>query len=84
MKCDWPMLGRHNAENALAAILAARHAGVESQTRIAALSEFKGVRRRMEVRGVVHGITVYDDFAHHPTAITPRSTGCDGVSARRD
>ena len=66
---QWPMLGRHNAENALAAVLAARHAGVAIETAIAALKEFGGVRRRMEVRGVVGGITVYDDFAHHPTAI---------------
>jgi UDP-N-acetylmuramate: L-alanyl-gamma-D-glutamyl-meso-diaminopimelate ligase len=65
----WPMVGRHNAENALAAVLAAQHAGVELQMAIAALREFGGVRRRMEVRGVVDGITVYDDFAHHPTAI---------------
>ncbi len=63
------MLGRHNAENALAAILAARGAGVIIETSIAALKEFQGVRRRMEVRGVVNGITVYDDFAHHPTAV---------------
>lgn len=66
---EWSMPGRHNAENALAAILAARHAGVEIRTAIDALKEFKGVRRRMEVRGVVNGITVYDDFAHHPTAV---------------
>jgi UDP-N-acetylmuramate: L-alanyl-gamma-D-glutamyl-meso-diaminopimelate ligase len=65
----WPMVGRHNAENALAAVLAARHAGVKIETAIAALKEFKGIRRRMEVRGVVDGITVYDDFAHHPTAV---------------
>ena len=66
---QWQMLGRHNAENALAAVLAARHAGVSMETAIAALKEFRGVRRRLEVRGVVGGITVYDDFAHHPTAI---------------
>ena len=65
----WSLLGRHNAENALAAMLAARHAGVSLEQCVAALAEFKGVRRRMEVRGVVDGITVYDDFAHHPTAI---------------
>ena len=65
----WPMLGRHNAENALGAVLAARGAGVAMETALAALKEFGGVRRRMEVRGVVGGITVYDDFAHHPTAI---------------
>lgn len=72
----WSMLGRHNAENALAAILAARSAGVEIETSIAALKEFQGVRRRMEVRGVVNGITVYDDFAHHPTAV---ATTIDGL-----
>jgi UDP-N-acetylmuramate: L-alanyl-gamma-D-glutamyl-meso-diaminopimelate ligase len=66
---SWQMLGRHNAENALAAVLAARGAGVPIATSVAALKEFGGVRRRMEVRGVVGGITVYDDFAHHPTAI---------------
>src|SRR5688572_28758525 len=66
---QWQMLGRHNAENALAAMLAARSAGVSMETSIAALKEFRGVRRRLEVRGVVGGITVYDDFAHHPTAI---------------
>ncbi len=66
---QWQMLGRHNAENALAAVLAARHAGVPIETAVAALKEFSGVRRRLEVRGVVNGVTVYDDFAHHPTAI---------------
>ncbi len=75
----WSLLGRHNAENALAAVLAARHAGVELQVAVAALSEFKGVRRRLEVRGVVDGITVYDDFAHHPTAI---ATTIDGLRRR--
>jgi UDP-N-acetylmuramate: L-alanyl-gamma-D-glutamyl-meso-diaminopimelate ligase len=76
---QWSMVGRHNAENALAAVLAARHAGVDVQTSIAALGKFAGVRRRMEVRGVVHGITVYDDFAHHPTAI---ETTIDGLRRR--
>ena len=66
---QWQMLGRHNAENALAAVLAAQHAGVAIETAVSALKEFGGVRRRLEVRGVVGGITVYDDFAHHPTAI---------------
>ncbi|MBB6095708.1 UDP-N-acetylmuramate: L-alanyl-gamma-D-glutamyl-meso-diaminopimelate ligase [Povalibacter uvarum] len=75
----WSMVGRHNAENALAAVLAARHAGVEISKAIEALREFKGVRRRMEVRGVVDGITVYDDFAHHPTAI---HTTIDGLRRR--
>jgi UDP-N-acetylmuramate: L-alanyl-gamma-D-glutamyl-meso-diaminopimelate ligase len=63
------MLGRHNAENALAAMLAARPAGVPLEPSIAARKAVRGVRRRREVRGVVGGITVYDDFAHHPTAI---------------
>jgi UDP-N-acetylmuramate: L-alanyl-gamma-D-glutamyl-meso-diaminopimelate ligase len=76
---QWPMVGRHNAENGLAAILAARHAGVDVGTAIAALKKFSGVRRRMEVRGVVHGITVYDDFAHHPTAV---ETTIDGLRRR--
>ena len=66
----WDLLGAHNAENALAAIGAARHAGVPVAQSIAALAEFKGVKRRMELRGEIRGIAVYDDFAHHPTAIT--------------
>jgi UDP-N-acetylmuramate: L-alanyl-gamma-D-glutamyl-meso-diaminopimelate ligase len=65
----WPLLGAHNAENALAAIGAARHAGIPVAQSIAALAAFKGVKRRMELRGEVGGIAVYDDFAHHPTAI---------------
>jgi UDP-N-acetylmuramate: L-alanyl-gamma-D-glutamyl-meso-diaminopimelate ligase len=72
----WNLLGAHNAENALAAIGAARHAGVSVSQSIAALGEFKGVKRRMELRGEVRGISVYDDFAHHPTAI---ATTIDGL-----
>jgi UDP-N-acetylmuramate: L-alanyl-gamma-D-glutamyl-meso-diaminopimelate ligase len=72
----WNLLGGHNAENALAAIGAARHAGVTVSQSIAALAEFKGVKRRMELRGEVRGISVYDDFAHHPTAI---ATTIDGL-----
>jgi UDP-N-acetylmuramate: L-alanyl-gamma-D-glutamyl-meso-diaminopimelate ligase len=72
----WELLGAHNAENALAAIGAARHAGVPVTSAIAALAEFKGVKRRMELRGEVRGISVYDDFAHHPTAI---ATTLDGL-----
>jgi len=75
----WTLPGRHNAENALAAILAARHAGVQVEVAIAALEQFQGVRRRMEIRGVVDGITVYDDFAHHPTAV---HTTIDGLRRR--
>src|SRR5687768_4179075 len=66
---NWALLGEHNRMNALAALAAARHAGVPVNTAIAALTQFKNVKRRMEVRGVVRGVTVYDDFAHHPTAI---------------
>ena len=65
----WDLSGRHNMYNALAAIAAARHAGVPVKHCIDGLAEFKGVKRRQEVRGVAGGITIYDDFAHHPTAI---------------
>jgi UDP-N-acetylmuramate: L-alanyl-gamma-D-glutamyl-meso-diaminopimelate ligase len=63
------MPGAHNRSNAMASIAAARHVGVQPQKAIAALREFAGVRRRLELRGTVRGIRVYDDFAHHPTAI---------------
>ena len=65
----WTMFGAHNVGNALAALLAARHVGVPLEVGCAALAAFAGVRRRLERRGEVAGITVYDDFAHHPTAI---------------
>ena len=65
----WSMLGQHNMDNALAAIAAARHVGVPAELSVESLSSFKGIKRRMEIRGVVNGITIYDDFAHHPTAI---------------
>ncbi len=71
----WNLLGAHNAENALAAIGAARHVGVSVSESIAALAAFKGVKRRMELRGEVRGIAVYDDFAHHPTAIASTIDG---------
>ncbi len=61
--------GAHNRANAVAAIAAARHVGVPVEIALQALSRFKGVKRRLEVRGTVRGVTVYDDFAHHPTAI---------------
>jgi UDP-N-acetylmuramate: L-alanyl-gamma-D-glutamyl-meso-diaminopimelate ligase len=66
---NWPLLGEHNVMNALAAIAAARHVGVEPARAAQALGRFRGVKRRMEIRGVVNEVTVYDDFAHHPTAI---------------
>ncbi len=71
----WDLLGEHNRMNALASIAAARHVGVSVEVAIAALAEFKNVKRRMEVRGVVNGVTVYDDFAHHPTAIATTVAG---------
>ena len=74
-KLNWDQLGEHNRLNALAAIAAARHAGVTPQNSIAALAKFKGVKRRMEIKGVANGITVYDDFAHHPTAIATTIAG---------
>lgn len=66
---EWRLIGAHNVANGLAAIAAARHAGVPVTTAAAALGEFAGVKRRLEVRGEISGVTVYDDFAHHPTAI---------------
>jgi UDP-N-acetylmuramate: L-alanyl-gamma-D-glutamyl-meso-diaminopimelate ligase len=74
-RVQWNLLGEHNRMNALAALAAARHVGVPIEVGIAALGEFKNVKRRMEVRGVVKGITVYDDFAHHPTAIATTVAG---------
>ena len=71
----WPLLGEHNHLNALAVIAAARHAGVSIQVACEALSQFQNVKRRMEVKGCVRGITVYDDFAHHPTAIATTIAG---------
>jgi UDP-N-acetylmuramate: L-alanyl-gamma-D-glutamyl-meso-diaminopimelate ligase len=77
---DWRMFGRHNGENALAAFVAARHAGVDDMVALDALARFGGVRRRLELRGEVGGVRVYDDFAHHPTAI---SNTLDGVRRRQ-
>jgi len=65
----WHLIGDHNVNNAIAAIAAARHAGVAAEHAIAALGEFVNTKRRLELRGTVNHITVYDDFAHHPTAI---------------
>ena len=76
---EWELIGTHNVLNALAALAAARHAGVPVKTGCAALQEFRNVKRRMEVRGTVRGVTVYDDFAHHPTAI---HTTLDALRAR--
>jgi UDP-N-acetylmuramate: L-alanyl-gamma-D-glutamyl-meso-diaminopimelate ligase len=76
---EWPLIGAHNVDNALAAIAAAQHAGVPVTRAIAALGQFGGIRRRLEVRGRVAGVTVYDDFAHHPTAI---ASTLDGLRRR--
>ena len=66
---NWSLLGKHNVENALAAICCAVHAGVGVSTALEALSTFEGVKRRLEMRGKFGGISLYEDFAHHPTAI---------------
>jgi UDP-N-acetylmuramate: L-alanyl-gamma-D-glutamyl-meso-diaminopimelate ligase len=72
-KLDLP--GAHNRANAMAALLAARHAGVPIEVGLRAIASFQGVKRRLEVRGTVRGVTVYDDFAHHPTAIAATIEG---------
>jgi UDP-N-acetylmuramate: L-alanyl-gamma-D-glutamyl-meso-diaminopimelate ligase len=68
-RVDWPLLGEHNQLNALAAIGAAEHVGVDPEAAAASLAGFQNVRRRLELRGEVGGVSVYDDFAHHPTAM---------------
>ncbi len=75
----WGQTGRHNVSNALAVLAAARHAGVPPAVGIAALGRFAGVKRRMELRGEAAGVKVYDDFAHHPTAI---ATTLEGLRRR--
>jgi len=74
-RCRVALAGAHNRANALAAIAAARHAGVAPAEAIAALADFEGVRRRLETRGTAAGVTVIDDFAHHPTAIATTVAG---------
>lgn len=95
-KIDWPLdhwdftpplPGRHNAMNTLAALLAARHVGVPPTSAIDALTRFRGVRRRLELRGEAAGVRVLDDFAHHPTAIAAtlkalREDAGDGEAGR--
>lgn len=75
----WTLMGEHNRLNAVAAVAAARHVGVRPADACAALGRFSNVKRRMEVKGVVNDVTVYDDFAHHPTAI---ATTVAGLRAR--
>ena len=76
---DWELTGLHNVHNGLAAIAAAHHAGVFPERSAEALSRFRNVKRRMEIRAAVNGVTLYDDFAHHPTAI---ATTLQGLRAR--
>lgn len=80
----WSMPGAHNAENALAAMLAARHAGVPLATSAQALAAFRGVKRRQEWIGTADGVELFDDFAHHPTAIARTLAAMhDGIGAGR-
>jgi UDP-N-acetylmuramate: L-alanyl-gamma-D-glutamyl-meso-diaminopimelate ligase len=79
---NWLSHGLHNRMNALAAIAAAQHAGVPVELSCEALKEFKGIKRRLEIRGVVNEITVYDDFAHHPTAIEETLTAMKEVQGK--
>ena len=74
-RVDWTQLGEHNQLNALAALGAAEHVGVAPELAAAALSDFENVRRRLELRGEAGGVKVYDDFAHHPTAMRTTLNG---------
>jgi UDP-N-acetylmuramate: L-alanyl-gamma-D-glutamyl-meso-diaminopimelate ligase len=78
-RVEWALTGEHNRMNALAAIAAAQHAGVAPEVAMAALGGFQNVKRRLELRGDVDGVAVYDDFAHHPTAI---ATTLEGLRQR--
>ena len=78
-RVEWGHVGRHNVMNAMAALAASCRAGVDPSQAIRALGRFRGVRRRLELRGCVAGVRVYDDFAHHPTAI---ATTLEGLRAR--
>jgi UDP-N-acetylmuramate: L-alanyl-gamma-D-glutamyl-meso-diaminopimelate ligase len=71
----WPLLGRHNVMNALASLAAANAVGIDVKTILPALAEFRSVKRRLEVIGQAQGVTIYDDFAHHPTAIATTLAG---------
>ena len=79
VEIHWSHCGRHNVENALAAMAAARHVGVPPETAARALTQFRGVKRRLELLGTGSGVAVYDDFAHHPTAI---ASTLEGLRAR--
>jgi UDP-N-acetylmuramate: L-alanyl-gamma-D-glutamyl-meso-diaminopimelate ligase len=79
----WDLLGRHNELNALAAMVAARYFGIAAQTSIDALARFRNVKRRLEQIGEAGGVTVYDDFAHHPSAIETTIAGLRGKVRQR-
>jgi UDP-N-acetylmuramate: L-alanyl-gamma-D-glutamyl-meso-diaminopimelate ligase len=82
-RVEWTLLGEHNRMNSVAAVAAARHAGVMPAVATEALGKFCNVKRRMEVKGIVNGITLYDDFAHHPTAIATTIAGLREKVARQ-
>lgn len=71
----WDLLGQHNVDNALAALAVAEYLGVNREIALQALQGFKSVKRRLEIKGCINGMTIYDDFAHHPTAIAKTLTG---------
>ena len=79
---DWSLIGQHNAENALSAVAAANHVGVSLDAACNALSRFEGVKRRLELLGIPSGVSVYDDFAHHPTAIASTLKGLRSAVGR--
>ncbi|OGT46279.1 MAG: UDP-N-acetylmuramate:L-alanyl-gamma-D-glutamyl-meso-diaminopimelate ligase [Gammaproteobacteria bacterium RIFCSPHIGHO2_12_FULL_41_20] len=76
---EWELLGQHNVHNALAALVAAEHVGINVTEALPALRQFKNVKRRLEIKGQENGIIIYDDFAHHPTAI---ATTLQGLRAK--
>lgn len=78
-RVSWGQCGHHNVLNALAAVAAARHVGIQPELSLSALADFEGVKRRLELLGCIDGVSVYDDFAHHPTAI---ATTLQGMRAR--
>jgi UDP-N-acetylmuramate: L-alanyl-gamma-D-glutamyl-meso-diaminopimelate ligase len=79
----WSLVGQHNLENALAAIAAAGHVGISPDTALNALARFDGVKRRLELRGTFGGVTLYEDFAHHPTAIATTLQGLRSLAPRQ-
>ena len=79
----WSLVGQHNLENALAAIAAAGHVGVAPDIALQALAQFKGVKRRLELRGTFAGVALYEDFAHHPTAIATTLQGVRSLAPQQ-